>query len=117
MRGQALIAGGWTLIMVGLFVLSPALWLVFDQLVQQVLGAPLIGIIIGGGGLIVPLVLTAVGTAGVVGGAWMYANGNQRRRERIKPATVSVPKPAENPAVMPKPVESPVDRSSIGGSM
>ena len=55
MRGQALIAGGWSLIIMGLFVLSPALWLILDQSIQQITGAPLVGIVIGGGGIIVPL--------------------------------------------------------------
>ena len=41
MRGRALIAGGWSFIIMGLFVLSPALWLIFDQMIQQILGAPL----------------------------------------------------------------------------
>lgn len=85
MRGQALIAGGWSLVIMGLFVLSPALWLVLDQLFQRILGAPLVGIVIGGGGIIVPMVLTAFGTASIVGGSWMIANGNRRRREPMKP--------------------------------
>ena len=85
MRGQALIAGGWSFIIMGLFVLSPALWLILDQTVQQIMGAPLVGIVIGGGGIIVPLVLTAFGTASIVGGSWMIANGNRRRREPAKP--------------------------------
>ena len=94
--GRALIVGGSALIAVGLFVLSPALWLMLDQMFQQVFGAPLVGIIIGGGGIIVPLVLTAFGTAGIIGGAWMVANGNRRLREPAKPR-VSV-KAADNMA-------------------
>ena len=104
MRGRALIVGGFSLIMAGLFVLSPAVWLVLDQMFQQILGAPLIGIIIGGGGIVVPLVLTAFGTAGVIGGAWMMANGSRRLREHVK-----------LPDRMPKPVEKPADKTSIGG--
>ena len=100
MRGQALIVSGSALIVLGLFVLSPAVWLMLDQLFQQVLGAPLIGIVLGGGGIIVPLVLTAAGTAGIIGGAWMIANGNRRRREHIR-----------QPEKMPKPV----DITTIGG--
>ena len=87
--------------MLGLFILSPAVWLMLDQLFQQVLGAPLIGIVLGGGGIIVPMVLTASGTAGIVGGAWMIANGNRRRREHVRP-----------PEKMPKPA----DTTTIGGS-
>ena len=98
MRGQALIAGGWSLIIMGLFVLSPALWLMLDQTVQQITGAPLVGIVIGGGGIIVPLVLTAFGTASIVGGSWMIANGSRRRREPTKPR-----EPAKTGAKMPKP--------------
>jgi hypothetical protein len=94
MRGRALIVAGSALIAVGLFVLSPAVWLIVDQLFEQILGAPLIGIVIGGGGIIVPMVLTAFGTAGIIGGAWMVANGNRRLREPAKPR-VSV-KPADN---------------------
>ena len=101
MRGRALIVSGSALIMLGLFVLSPAVWLMLDQLFQQVLGAPLIGIVLGGGGIIVPMVLTASGTAGIVGGAWMIANGNRRRREHVRP-----------PEKMPKPA----DTTTIGGS-
>ena len=100
MKGRALIFTGWTLIIVGLFVVSPALWLLLDQGIQRVFGAPLIGIIIGGGGLIVPLILTTIGTAGVVGGAWMIANGNRRRREHVKPVKPPPPPPA---AKMPSP--------------
>ncbi len=85
MRGRALTVGGSALIGVGLFVLSPAVWLIVDQLFQQILGAPLIGIVIGGGGIIIPMVLTALGTAGIIGGAWMVANGNRRLREPVKP--------------------------------
>jgi hypothetical protein len=85
MRGRALIAGGSALIGAGLFVLSPAVWLIVDQLFQQILGAPLIGIVIGGGGIIVPMVLTALGTAWIIGGAWMIANGNRRLREPVTP--------------------------------
>ena len=85
MRGRALIVGGSALIAVGLFVLSPAVWLIVDQLFQQILGAPLVGIVIGGGGIIVPMVLTALGTAWIIGGAWMIASGNRRLREPVKP--------------------------------
>jgi hypothetical protein len=104
MRGRALIVGGSGLIVVGLIVLGPAIWLMLDQMFQQVFGAPLIGIIIGGGGLIVPLILTALGTAAVVGGAWMIANGSRQRREKIKSSDK-----------MPKPADKPMDRTSIGG--
>jgi hypothetical protein len=96
MRGQALIAGGWSLIIMGLFVLSPALWLILDQTVQQITGAPLVGIVIGGGGLILPLVLTAFGTASIVFGSWMITNGNRRRREPAKPREV-VKQPDKTP--------------------
>ena len=85
MRGRALIVWGSVLLAVGLFVLSPAVWLIVDQLFQQILGAPLIGILIGGGGIIVPMVLTALGTAGIIGGSWMITNGNRRLREPLKP--------------------------------
>ncbi len=105
MRGRALIAGGWSFIIMGLFVLSPALWLIFDQVIQQVLGAPLIGIVIGGGGIIVPLILTAFGTATIVGGSWMITNGNRVRREPVKPREPH--KPGE-------PVK-PADKATIGG--
>jgi hypothetical protein len=94
MRGRALIVFGSALVVLGLFVISPAVWLLLDQMFQQIFGAPLIGIIIGGGGLIVPLVLTAVGTASTIGGAWMIANGNRRRREHLKPST-TLPQPAD----------------------
>src|SRR5690349_14978653 len=93
MRGQALIAGGWSLIIMGLFVLSPALWLVLDQTVQQMTGSPLVGIVIGGGGILVPLILTAFGTASIVFGSWMITNGNRRRREPTKIA--KMPKPRD----------------------
>jgi hypothetical protein len=89
----------------GLFVLSPALWLVLDQMIQQILGAPLVGIVIGGGGIIVPLILTAFGTASIVFGSWMIANGNRRRREPMKPR--GPVKPSE-PA-------KPADKTTIGG--
>jgi hypothetical protein len=92
MRARALIVAGSALIGAGLFVLSPAVWLIVDQLFQQILGAPLIGIVIGGGGIIIPMVLTALGTAGIIGGAWMIANGNRRLREPVKPR-VSVKTP------------------------
>jgi hypothetical protein len=85
MRGRALIVFGSALIALGLFVLSPAAWLIVDQLFQQILGAPLIGIVIGGGGIIVPMVLTALGTDGIIGGAWMMANGNRRLRQPVLP--------------------------------
>jgi hypothetical protein len=85
MRGRALIVAGSALIAVGLFVLSPAVWLIVDQLFEQILGAPLIGIVIGGGGIIVPMVLTALGTAWIIGGAWMIASGNRRLREPVTP--------------------------------
>src|SRR5262245_49696258 len=85
MRSRALIVTGWGLIIAGLFVFSPALWLMLDQMFQQVFGTPLLGIILGGGGIIVPLFLTAIGTAGIVEGAWMSANGNRRRREPARP--------------------------------
>jgi hypothetical protein len=101
MKAQALIAGGWSFVIMGLFVLSPALWLVFDQLIQQMTGAPLVGIVIGGGGIIVPLVLTAFGTASIVGGSWMIANGNRRRREPAKPREAAkLPQPHD-----PRPLE------------
>ena len=111
MRGQALIAGGWSLIIMGLFVLSPALWLVLDQTIQQMTGAPLVGIVIGGGGIIVPLVLTAFGTASIVFGSWMITNGNRARRgpakarELVKqPDTMAVKQPDK----MPKPQDRPL---------
>ena len=105
MRGRALIAGGWSFIIMGLFVLSPALWLILDQLFQQILGAPLVGIVIGGGGVIVPLVLTAFGTATIVGGSWMITNGNRVRREPVKP---------RGPVKPGEPVK-PADKTKIGG--
>ena len=98
MRGRALIVSGSALIMLGLFILSPAVWLMLDQLFQQVLGAPLIGIVLGGGGIIVPMVLTAAGTAGIIGGAWMTANGNRRRREYVRPPE-KIPKPADTTTI------------------
>lgn len=107
MKGRALIAGGWSFVIMGLFVLSPALWLILDQLFQQILGAPLVGIVIGGGGIIVPLILTAFGTATIVGGTWMITNGNRRRREHAK-------LPVRKPNLidtMPKPP----DKTPIGG--
>jgi hypothetical protein len=94
MRGRALIFGGSALLAAGLFVLSPAVWLIVDHLFQQILGAPLIGIVIGGGGIIVPMVLTALGTAGIIGGSWMITNGNRRLRQPVTPR-VSV-KQADN---------------------
>ena len=110
MRGRALIAGGWSFIIMGLFVLSPALWLILDQLFQQILGAPLVGIVIGGGGVIVPLILTAFGTATIVGGSWMITNGNRVRRA---PPTPKEPqKPTEKPL---KPPPRPADKPIIGG--
>jgi len=112
MRGRALITGGWSLIIMGLFVLSPALWLVFDQMFQQLMGAPLVGIVVGGGGIIVPLVLTAFGTATIVGGAWMIANGNRRRREPVKPREPA--KPLE--PIKPREPVKPADKTTIGGS-
>jgi hypothetical protein len=112
MRGRALITGGWSLIIMGLFVLSPALWLVFDQMFQQLMGAPLVGIVVGGGGIIVPLVLTAFGTATIVGGAWMIANGNRRRREPVKPREPAKPLESITPRVPVKPA----DKTTIGGS-
>jgi hypothetical protein len=84
--------------MLGLFILSPAVWLMLDQLFQQVLGAPLIGIVLGGGGIIVPMVLTAAGTAGIIGGAWMTANGNRRRREHVRPPD-KMPEPADTTTI------------------
>ena len=111
MRGQALIAGGWSLIIMGLFVLSPALWLILDQTIQQITGAPLVGIVIGGGGIIVPLVLTACGTAGIVFGSWMIANGNRRRKEPAKPREpVKQPDkmPVKPPDKMPKSQDRPL---------
>ena len=96
MRGRARIVGGSAVIAAGLFVLSPAVWLIVDQLFQQILGTPLIGIVIGGGGIIVPMVLTALGTGGIIGGAWMIANGNRRLREPVQPR-VSV-RPSDNVA-------------------
>jgi len=108
MRGQALIASGWSLIILGLFVLSPALWLMLDQAIQQITGAPLVGIVIGGGGIIVPLVLTASGTAAIVFGSWMIANGHRRRREPVKPRSPMKPRePAKQPDKLPKPQDKP----------
>jgi hypothetical protein len=111
MKGQALIAGGWSLIIMGLFVLSPALWLVLDQSVQNLTGAPLLGIVIGGGGILAPLILTALGTAGIVFGSWMITNGNRRRREPSKPRE-PVRQPDKMPAkqpdkITPKPQDKP----------
>jgi hypothetical protein len=103
----------------GLFVLSPALWLVLDQMLQQIMGAPLVGIVIGGGGIIVPLVLTAFGTAGIVFGSWMIVNGNRARREPARSREPAKPRepikptdklPAKEPDKMPKPQ----DRPSVG---
>jgi hypothetical protein len=105
MRGRALFVGGSALVATGLFVLSPAVWLIVDQLFQQILGAPLIGIVIGGGGIIVPMVLTALGTAGIIGGAWMIANGNRYRREPVKPREPM--KPADK-------APRPADKTTIG---
>jgi hypothetical protein len=118
MRGRALIITGSILVFLGLFVLSPAAWLLLDQLFQQLFSAPLIGIVIGGGGLIVPMTLTAFGTAGIVGGAWMIANGNRWRRERIervkRPEPIAKPEAILKPNPMPKPADKPLDQTSIG---
>ena len=123
MRGRALTAVGSALVIVGLFVLSPAIWLLLDQMLQQVFGAPLIGVVLGGGGLIVPLVLTSLGTAGIVGGAWMIANGSRRRREHVRAREQSVREQlAREQAARDqiareqtmKPAEEPLDRTSIG---
>ena len=95
MRARALIVCGTGLLALGLFVLSPAVWLMVDQLFQQMFGAPLVGIIVGGGGIMAPLILTALGTAGIVGGWWMTAAGNRRRRLLAKPPA-GAPKPPMN---------------------
>lgn len=123
MRGRALIAAGSALVVMGLFVLSPAIWVLLDQMFQQFFGAPLIGVVLGGGGLIVPLILTSLGTAGIVGGAWMIANGSRRRREYVlareqiaREQIVREQAAREQVAreQMPKPADEPVDRTSIG---
>jgi hypothetical protein len=98
MRARALIVCGSALLALGLFVLSPAVWLMVDQLFQQMFGAPLVGIIVGGGGIMAPLILTALGTAGIVGGWWMTAAGNRRRRAHSRPP-VSVPKPPDTATI------------------
>jgi hypothetical protein len=49
----------------------------------------------------VPLVLTAFGTAGIVGGAWMIANGSRRRRDVVRMPPEPMPKPIEKPADKP----------------
>jgi hypothetical protein len=113
MRGRTLIAAGSTLIVIGLFVLSPAIWVLLDQMFQQAFGMPLIGVVLGGGGLSVPLILTSLGTAGIVGGAWMIANGNRRRREAVR-VREQLPTPFEPKPVEPKPANEPLDRTSIG---
>jgi hypothetical protein len=123
MRGRALVAVGSILIVVGMFVLSPAIWVLLDQMFQQFFGAPLIGVVLGGGGLIVPLILTSLGTAGIIGGAWMIASGTRRRREvvrareqvprAVEPRPVE-PRPVEPKPVEPKPANEPLDRPSIG---
>src|SRR5262245_15951741 len=113
MRGRALIAAGSTLIVIGLFVLSPAIWVLLDQLFQQLFGAPLIGVVLGGGGLIVPLILTSLGTAGIVGGAWMIANGSRRRREHARGREQNVRDQIAREQAM-KPAEEPMDGTSLG---
>jgi hypothetical protein len=85
MRGRGLIVGGSGLIVVGLIVVGPAIWLLLDQLSQQLFGAPLVGIAIGEGGVTVPLIMTALGTAAVIGGAWVRATGVRRSREPGRP--------------------------------
>jgi hypothetical protein len=105
MRARALIVCGWGLVILGLFVLSPALWLMLDQMFQQIFGAPLLGIILGGGGIMVPLILTALGTGGIIGGAWMIGNGNRHRRQLAKPrdpvvAATKTPRPAEKTTII-----------------
>jgi hypothetical protein len=101
-----------------MFVLSPAIWVLLDQMFQRAFGTPLIGVVLGGGGLIVPLILTSLGTAGIIGGAWMIANGSRRRREVVRareqmPRPVE-PKPVEPKPVEPKPADEALDRPSVG---
>ena len=51
------------------------------------------------------LVLTAFGTASIVGGSWMITNGNRVRREPMKP---------RGPVKPSEPVK-PADKTTIGG--
>jgi len=99
MRARALIVCGTVLLALGLFVLSPTVWLMVDQLSQQMFGAPLVGIIVGGGGIMAPLILTALGTAGIVGGWWMMAAGNRRRRLHARPPTIAPKPPADKATI------------------
>jgi|SRR5215813_5752774 len=78
--GRFHVIAGATIFVIGLIALSPVLSIGLAKLFSALLGLYVIGVTINEGATAVLLILTAAGTAAVVGGAWIFVAGYRRRR-------------------------------------
>src|SRR6185503_1713465 len=82
--GRFHVIAGATIFVIGLIALSPVLSLGLAKMFGALLGLYVVGITIDEHATLVLLILTAAGTAAVVGGAWIIATGYRRRRNTIE---------------------------------
>ena len=82
--GRFHVVAGATIFVIGLIALSPVLSIGLAKLFSALLGLYVIGITVNEGATAVLLILTAAGTAAVVGGAWIFVAGYRRRRSSVE---------------------------------
>jgi cell division protein FtsW (lipid II flippase) len=78
--GRVQIIVGVTILAIGLIALSPVLSLAIATFFGSLFGVYVVNIEIRPGAVPVLLMMTAAGTAAVVGGAWIIATGYRRKR-------------------------------------
>jgi len=79
--GRVHIIVGATIFAIGLIALSPVLSIAIAKFFGSLFGVYVVSIEIREGAVPVLLIMTAAGTAAVVGGAWIITTGYRRRRK------------------------------------
>jgi ABC-type uncharacterized transport system permease subunit len=82
--GRFHVIAGTTIFVVGLIALSPIISIGLAKLFSALLGLYVIQVTIDQHATLVLVILTAAGTAALVGGAWIVTTGYRRRRHTIE---------------------------------
>ena len=82
--GRFHVVAGAMIFVIGLIALSPIISIGLAKLFSALLGLYVIEITIDERATLVLLILTAAGTAALVGGAWIIATGYRRRRNTVE---------------------------------
>jgi len=82
--GRFHVVAGATIFVIGLIALSPIISIGLAKLFSALLGLYAIEVTIDERATLVLLILTAAGTAALVGGAWIITTGYRHRRTTVE---------------------------------